>query len=68
MPSSMLLLAKNCQRARDVHAGPREVTSLYKAIDVCATPKSMAFVPFHSKKGSTLCPFWPQIEFSFQGN
>ena len=68
MPSSMLLLAKNCQRAGDVHAGPREGTSLYKAIDVCATPKSMAFVPFQSKKGSTLCPFWPGIEFSFQGN
>ena len=30
MPSSMLLLAKNCQRARDVHAGPREGAPLYK--------------------------------------
>ena len=30
MLSSMLLLAKNCQRTGDVHAGPREVTPLYK--------------------------------------
>ena len=29
VPSSMLLLAKNCQGAGDVHAGPIEGTPLY---------------------------------------
>ena len=26
------------------------------------------YVPFQSKKGYRLCPFWPGIKFSFQGN
>ena len=67
VPSSMLLLAKNCQGAGDVHAGPIEGTPLYNPQTCVSPPRVWLLRHFGLKRNLDFALFGLESSLVFRG-